>query len=59
MGSEKKSILLLPDLLGKGYIFKALGQAWLTISCWEWHTGGAGRPTTFEFLDLGVSQLYS
>ena len=24
-----KGILLLPDLLGKGYIFKALGQAWL------------------------------
>ena len=60
MGSEKKGILLLPDLLGKGYIFKALGQAWLTISCWEWtHWGGTGRPTTFEFSDLGVGQLYS
>ena len=35
-GSEKKGIFLLPDLLGKGYIFKALGQAWLTISSWEW-----------------------
>ena len=23
MGSEKKGILLLPDLLGKGYIFKS------------------------------------
>ena len=29
MGSEEKGILLLPDLLGKGHIFKALGQAWL------------------------------
>ena len=25
-GSEKKGILLLPDLLGKGYNFKALRQ---------------------------------
>ena len=24
----KGYILLLPDLLGKGYIFKALGQTW-------------------------------
>ena len=31
MGSERKGILLLPDLPGKRYIFKALGQAWLTI----------------------------
>ena len=54
MGSEKKGILLLPDLLGKGYIFKALGQAWLTISCWKWTHWGADRPTTFEFSDLGV-----
>ena len=30
MGSEKKGIHLLPDLLGKGYISKALRQAWLT-----------------------------
>ena len=29
MGSGEKGILLLPDLQGKGYIFKALGQAWL------------------------------
>ena len=29
MGSGEKGILLLPDLLGKGYSFKALGQAWL------------------------------
>ena len=29
MGSGGKGILLLPDLLGKGYIFKALRQAWL------------------------------
>ena len=29
MGSGEKGILLLPDLLGKGYIFKALRQAWL------------------------------
>ena len=29
MGSGEKGILLLPDLLRKGYIFKALGQAWL------------------------------
>ena len=29
VGSGEKGILLLPDLLGKGYIFKALGQAWL------------------------------
>ena len=27
MGSEKKGILLLPDLLLKGYIFKALGES--------------------------------
>ena len=27
--SGEKGILLLPDLLGKGYIFKALRQAWL------------------------------
>ena len=27
---------LTPDLLGKGYILKALGQACLSISCWEW-----------------------
>ena len=33
VGSEKKGILLLSDLLGKGFIFKALGQAWITISC--------------------------
>ena len=31
-GVREKGILLFPDLLGKGYIFKALGQAWLTIS---------------------------
>ena len=59
MGSEKKGILLLPDLLGKGYIFKALGQAWLTINWWEWTHWGTGRPTTFEFSDLGVGQLCS
>ena len=29
MGSGEKGILLLPDLLGKGYNFKALEQAWL------------------------------
>ena len=29
MESGEKGILLLPDLLRKGYIFKALGQAWL------------------------------
>ena len=28
-GIREKGILLLPDLLRKGYIFKALGQAWL------------------------------
>ena len=57
MGPEKKGILLLPDLPGKGYILKALGQAWLTIVSGSGHTGGTGRPTTFEFSDLGVSQL--
>ena len=29
MGSGKKGILWLPDLQWKGYIFIALGQAWL------------------------------
>ena len=29
MASGEEGILLLPDLLGKGYIFKAFGQAWL------------------------------
>ena len=29
MGSGERGILLLPDLLRKGCIFKALGQAWL------------------------------
>ena len=47
VGSEKKGIFLFPDLLGKGYIFKALGQAWLTISCWKWTHWGADRPATF------------
>ena len=31
-GVREKGILFFPDLLGKGYIFKAHGQA----SCWEW-----------------------
>ena len=29
MGSDEKGVCLLPDLPRKGYIFKALGQAWL------------------------------
>ena len=59
MGSEKKGILLLPDLLGKGHIFKALDKHGLQQVAGSGHTGGADRPTTFQFSDLGVGQLCS
>ena len=57
MGSEKKGISLLPDLQGKGYIFKALGQAWLTISCWKWTHWGC-RYAYNICSDLGVVFAY-
>ena len=57
MGSEKKGILLLPDLLENGYIFEAFGHAWLQEVDGSGHTVGASSPTTFEFSDLGVGQL--
>ena len=34
--SEKKGKVLTPDLLEKEYTLKALGQACLSINCWEW-----------------------
>ena len=30
-----KGTVLMPNLLEKGYILKALGQACLSVSCWE------------------------
>ena len=62
MGSEKKGILLLPDLIisqEKDTFFKLSDKHGLQRVAWSGHTGSTGRPTTFEFSDLGVGQLCS
>ena len=35
VGQRQRGTVLMPNLLEKGYILKALGQACLSISCWE------------------------
>ena len=61
-GVRKKGILLLPDLIisqEKGTFLKLSDKHGLQYVAWSGHTGGTGRPTTFEFSDLEVGQLCS
>ena len=62
MGSEKKGILLFPDLIisqEKGTFLKLPDKHGLQYVAWSGHAGGTGRPTTSEFSTLRVGQLCS